>query len=77
MTARYDKIGGIVPQGISAELIAEKWGLTREDLDTYSPSPSVVPPRPRDEGRFDNEIIPVQAKPIDKETGKPSRPTRS
>ena len=26
----------IVPQGISAELIAEEWGLTREALDEYS-----------------------------------------
>ncbi len=70
MTARYDKIGGIVPQGISAELIAEKWGLTREDLDTYSAESQRRAAQARDEGRFDNEIIPVQAKPIDKETGK-------
>src|SRR5207342_3493421 len=26
----------IVPQGISAELIADKWGLSREELDEYS-----------------------------------------
>ena len=70
MTARYDKIGGIVPQGISAELIAEKWGLSREDLDTYSAESQRRAAQARDEGRFDNEIIPVQAKPIDKETGK-------
>ncbi len=70
MTARYDKVGGIVPQGISAELIAEKWGLTREDLDTYSAESQRRAAQARDEGRFDNEIIPVQAKPIDKETGK-------
>ena len=70
MTARYDKVGGIVPQGISAELIAEKWGLSREDLDTYSAESQRRAAQARDEGRFDNEIIPVQAKPIDKETGK-------
>ena len=70
MTARYDKIGGIVPQGISAELIAEKWGLSREDLDTYSAESQRRAAAATDEGRFDNEIIPVQAKPIDKETGK-------
>ena len=70
MTARYDKVGGIVPQGISAELIAEKWGLTREDLDTFSAESQRRAAQARDEGRFDNEIIPVQAKPIDKETGK-------
>ncbi|HMQ25054.1 MAG TPA: thiolase family protein, partial [Acidimicrobiales bacterium] len=70
MTARYDKVGGIVPQGISAELIAKKWGLSREDLDTYSAESQRRAAQARDEGRFDNEIIPVQAKPIDKETGK-------
>ena len=70
MTARYDKVGGIVPQGISAELIAEKWGLSREDLDTFSAESQRRAAQARDEGRFDNEIIPVQAKPIDKETGK-------
>ena len=31
--ARYKDVGGLVPQGISAELIADKWGLSREDLD--------------------------------------------
>src|SRR5213080_4336525 len=32
---RYADIGGLVPQGISAELIADKWGLSRQDLDTF------------------------------------------
>ena len=33
---RYADVGGLVPQGISAELIADKWGLSREDLDAFS-----------------------------------------
>ena len=33
--ARYAGQGGLVPQGISAELIADKWGLSREDLDAF------------------------------------------
>src|SRR5205814_1426373 len=33
--ARYAGVGGLVPQGISAELIADKWSLSREDLDAY------------------------------------------
>ncbi|MCB9374219.1 MAG: thiolase family protein [Microthrixaceae bacterium] len=70
MTERYDAVGGIVPQGISAELIADKWGLSREDLDTFSAESQRRAAQARDEGRFDNEIIPVQAKPIDRETGK-------
>jgi len=45
---------GMQGQGIGAEIIADQWGLTRDDLD---------------EGRFDNEIIPIKAMPRDKETG--------
>src|SRR4029077_18699198 len=30
---RYADVGGLVPQGISAEMIADKWNLSREDLD--------------------------------------------
>ena len=33
--ARYAELGGLVPQGISAELIAEKWNLSRDDLDRF------------------------------------------
>src|SRR5256885_7725057 len=33
---RYAPVGGLVPQGISAELIADKWNLSREELDAYS-----------------------------------------
>ena len=29
-------MGGLVPQGISAEMIADKWNLSREELDAYS-----------------------------------------
>jgi acetyl-CoA acyltransferase len=68
MEARYAE-EGIVPQGISAELIAERWGLTREDLDAYSMESHERAARARDEGRFDREIVPVVAKPRDKETG--------
>ena len=34
-SARYADQGGIVPQGISAELIADKWGITREAMDAF------------------------------------------
>ena len=34
--ARYQERGGLVSQGISAELIADKWDLTREQLDEFS-----------------------------------------
>jgi acetyl-CoA acyltransferase len=69
MGLRYADRGGLVPQGISAEIIADKWGLTREELDAFGLRSQERAAIARDEGRFDNEIIPVRAKPRDKETG--------
>jgi acetyl-CoA acyltransferase len=53
--ARYD----LVPQGISAELIAEKWGISRQDNDTFSVESHRRAARATQEGRFDREIVPV------------------
>jgi acetyl-CoA acyltransferase len=50
----------IVPQGISAEVIAEEWGLSREELDAYSYESHVRAVRAIDEGRFEREIVPVE-----------------
>src|ERR671933_2342690 len=50
----------IVPQGISAEVIAEEWGLSREELDAYSLESHRRAIAAIDEGRFENEIIPVE-----------------
>jgi acetyl-CoA acyltransferase len=50
----------IVPQGISAEVIAEEWGLTREELDAYSLESHRRAVAAIDEGRFEREIIPVE-----------------
>ncbi len=49
----------IVPQGISAELIAEKWGLKREELDEFSAQSHEKAGRAIAEGRFKREIVPV------------------
>ncbi|MGH8974837.1 MAG: thiolase family protein [Acidimicrobiia bacterium] len=59
MMERYAAVGGLVPQGISAELIADKWDLSREDLDAFSLESHLRAARALDEGRFENEIIPV------------------
>jgi acetyl-CoA acyltransferase len=69
MSQRYQDVGGLVPQGISAELIADKWGLTREDLDAFGAQSQQRAARARDEGRFDNELIAVRSIHRDKETG--------
>jgi len=65
--ARYAASGGLVPQGISAELIADKWGLSRTDLDAFGAQSQQRAVVARDEGRFDNEIIPVKGKLWDRE----------
>jgi acetyl-CoA acetyltransferase family protein len=50
----------IVPQGISAEVIAEEWGLSREALDAYSYESHMRAVRAIDEGRFEGEIVPIE-----------------
>jgi acetyl-CoA acyltransferase len=50
----------IVPQGISAEVIAERWGLTREQLDRYSLESHLRAARAIDEGRFEREVVPIE-----------------
>jgi acetyl-CoA acetyltransferase family protein len=57
--ARYQERGGLVPQGISAELIAEKWNISREDNDRFSVESHLRAARATDEGRFEREIVPV------------------
>jgi acetyl-CoA acyltransferase len=67
---RYAGVGGLVPQGISAELIADKWGLSRGDLDAFGARSQQFAERATQEGRFQREIIPVASRRMDKETGK-------
>src|SRR5438874_2020787 len=67
---RYAAVGGLVPQGISAEIIADKWGLSREDLDAFGARSQQLAERATQEGRFDREIVPVISKRLDKETRK-------
>jgi acetyl-CoA acyltransferase len=50
----------IVPQGISAEAIAEEWELSREELDAFSLESHRRAVAAIDEGRFENEIVPVE-----------------
>src|SRR5262249_37841804 len=48
-----------VPQGVAAEFVADKWGLTREALDAYavrSHTPAAQAPA---SGAFDREIVPI------------------
>jgi acetyl-CoA acetyltransferase family protein len=60
MFARYQERGGLVPQGISAELIAEKWDISREDNDRFSLESHLRAARATEEGRFEREIVPLE-----------------
>jgi acetyl-CoA acyltransferase len=72
--ARYQERGGLVSQGISAELIAEQWGLTRDDLDEFGARSQRLAAQATAEGRFENEIIPLAIKD---DEGKPTNETIS
>ncbi len=49
-----------VPQGISADLIASKYGFSREDVDAYAVESQKRASHARDEGYFDNSIVPIK-----------------
>ena len=57
MAARYPE--GLVPQGISAELIAAKWGFSRTQLDEFSAGSHDKAARATKDGLFENELIPI------------------
>ena len=60
MLRRYDN--GLVHQGISADLIAQKWELSREELDEFSLESHRRAARATAEGRFRSQIVPVEVK---------------
>ena len=57
---RYQPQGGLVPQGISAELIADKWGISRDDMDRFGVQSQERAARATREGRFEREILAVK-----------------
>ncbi len=57
MMERYDN--GLVPQGISAELVASRWGLTREQVDEFSLGSHEKAAAAIDSGRFAAQVAPV------------------
>jgi acetyl-CoA acyltransferase len=54
---RYSE--GLVPQGISAELIAAKWGFSRTQLDEFSAGSHEKAARATKDGLFENELAPI------------------
>ncbi|MCX4913347.1 thiolase family protein [Streptomyces sp. NBC_00687] len=51
---------GLVPQGISAELIAAKWGISRERMDSYAVESHRRAAEAWDSGLFDAEVAPLE-----------------
>ena len=51
----------LVPQGLSAEMVAERWSLSRERLDTLALESHRRAARAIDEGRFAGQIVPIPA----------------
>jgi acetyl-CoA acyltransferase len=59
VAARYEPVGGLKNQGIGAEMIADEWGISREELDTFSVESHRRAAQATAEGRFEREIVPV------------------
>jgi acetyl-CoA acyltransferase len=59
--AMHDRYQGrLVPQGISAELIAEKWGLSRQEQDEFALRSHRRAAAAQDAGRLDRQLVPVE-----------------
>jgi acetyl-CoA acyltransferase len=58
MQDRY-KETGLPPQGIGADMIADQFGITREDLDAFGARSQQLAEKATADGRFKNEIVPV------------------
>jgi len=63
IAARYPE--GLVPQGISAELIAARWDLSRDDLDRFALRSQQLAAAARDAGRFESEVAPIKVSGAD------------
>ncbi len=53
--------GGLVNQGVSAELVSAKWSISREELDRFSVNSHQRAEAARASGAFEKEIVPVRA----------------
>ena len=60
---RYSE--GLVPQGISAELIAARWGLSRTELDEFSLRSHEKAAAAQDSGAFSDQIVGIKTKDAD------------
>jgi len=59
---RYEPVGGLKNQGLGAEMIADRWGISREDLDAFSVESHCRAARATAERRFDRELVPIEVR---------------
>ena len=59
VAARYEPVGGLKNQGIGAEMIADQWDVSRDDLDAFSAESHRRAAQATAEGRFEREIVPI------------------
>jgi acetyl-CoA acyltransferase len=59
LSPRLQALYNIVPQGLSAEMVAEQWGIKREELDEFAAQSHERAGRAIAEGRFKREITPI------------------
>ena len=59
VSARYADRGGLVPQGVSAELIADEWKISRTEMDEFALRSQQRAARAVREGRFEAEMVPI------------------
>jgi acetyl-CoA acyltransferase len=67
----------LVPQGLSAELIAEQWEIPRSELDELAVRSHRLAHRATEDGRFEREIVPVQTNGTTRLTDQGIRPDTS
>lgn len=56
LTSKYE----IINQGLSADRIADKWGISREEMDEFSLESHAKAVAAREAGHFDKEIMPIE-----------------
>ena len=65
MEADLYGVGGLIPQGLSAEIISQKWNLSRRELDEWSAGSHQKAAAATRNGWFKNEIVPIDVKYAD------------
>lgn len=59
----------MLPMGLTSEIVAKQFGITREEQDAFSLESHKRATKAWASGHFQNEIVPVNARAFDKETG--------